>query len=55
MAIENVFYTKIVNDEDEEDGAPFVAPQDRGGGVLLVPCCVDASFEELAGKHASLG
>ena len=33
--IKNVLYTKIFNSEDEEDGAPFVAPKSVGGGGLV--------------------
>ena len=54
MALSDVLYTNIVNDEDEEDRAPFVAPKDRGGGGLLVPLCVEAILEELVGKHTGL-
>ena len=36
MAIFDVFYTKIVNNEDEDYGALFVAPHARVGGGLVV-------------------
>ena len=55
MAISGILYTKIVDNEDKEDGAPFVAPKARGGGGMLAPRCIDACFDELVGKHASLG
>ena len=55
MAIDNVFYTKIVNDEDEEDGTQFLAPKARGGVGLVLLRCVEASFKDIVGKHASLG
>ena len=55
MAISNVFYTKIVNNDDEEDGETFVAPKARRCGGLVVPFCVEASFEELVGEYASPG
>ena len=55
MALDNVLYTKIINGEDEEDRAPFVAPNARGGGGLVVPRCIEASCEELVGKHTRLG
>ena len=55
MEITNVFYTKIVNYEDEQNGAPFVAPKARGGGGLVAPCYIEARFGELVGEHASMG
>ena len=54
MTIANVFYTKIFNDEEEEDGEPFVAPKARGGGGLVEPSFIEAIFEELVDEHASL-
>ena len=44
MTIANVFYTKIFNDEEEEDGEPFVAPKARGGGGLVEPSFIEAIF-----------
>ena len=38
MAIYDVLYTKIIKDEDGEDGALFVTSKARGGGDLVVPC-----------------
>ena len=55
MALVNVLYTKIFNNEDKENGALFVAPKARGGGSLVVPLCAEASFEELVGEHTVLG
>ena len=54
--IKNVLYTKIFNSEDEEDGAPFVAPKSRGGGGLVfINLYVKESFEEIVGEHSRLG
>ena len=36
MAVANIFNTKVVNNEAEEDRTPFVAPNTRSGGALLV-------------------
>ena len=36
MAVANIFNTKVVNDESEEDRAPFVAPNTGSGGALVV-------------------
>ena len=55
MALDDVLYTKKINNEDEEDGAPCVVPKSRGGVSLVVPRCVEASFEDLVGAHISLG
>ena len=54
MAIVDVLYTKIVNDENKDYGASFVVPKDMGGGILVVPHCVKAIFEELIGEYASM-
>ena len=55
MALADLLYSKIANNDDEEYGAPFVVPKARGVGGLAVTCCVEASFRELVGKHARLG
>ena len=36
MVVADIFNTKDVNDEAEEDRAPFVAPKTRSGGALVV-------------------
>ena len=54
MALDNLFYTNIVNDKDKDYGVSFVAPKARGGGILVVSFCVEAISEELVGKHAGL-
>ena len=54
MAIVDVLYTKIVNDEDKDYGASFVVPKDMGGDSLLVPHCVEEIFEELICEYASM-
>ena len=36
MAVTYVFNTKVVNDEAEENRAPFVAPKTSSGGALIV-------------------
>ena len=37
MAVTYVFNTKVVDNEVEEDRAPFVAPKTRSGGALVLP------------------
>ena len=36
MVFAYIFNTKVVDDEAEEDRAPFVAPKTRSGGALVV-------------------
>ena len=36
MAVANIFNTNVVDDEAEEDRAPFVAPKDGSAVALLV-------------------
>ena len=36
MTVADIFNTKVVNDEAEEDRAPFVAPKTGSGGELVV-------------------
>ena len=54
MAIFNVFYNEIVNNEDEDDGSPFVAPKARDGGGLVVPLYIGGGFKGIVGEHTSL-
>ena len=44
-AIADVFYTRIVNDSDEEYRALFVAPKAGVVGGLVAPCCIQEHFE----------
>ena len=55
MALDDVLYTKTANAEDEEDEEMFLAPNTRGGGGLVVPRYIEASFEELVDKNIGLG
>ena len=36
MVVAKIFNTKVINDEAEEDRAPFVAPKNESGGALVV-------------------
>ena len=36
MVVADIFNTKVVNNEAEEDRTPFVAPNTRIGGALVV-------------------
>ena len=55
MALADIFYTKIVNNEYKEDGATFLLPKARGGVTLILPHYVEASFKELVGKNTGSG
>ena len=35
-AVADIFNTKVVDNESEEDRAPFLAPKSRSGGALVV-------------------
>ena len=36
MSVSDIFNTKVVDDDAEEYGAPFLAPKTRRGGALVV-------------------
>ena len=36
MAVANIFNNEVVDDEDEDHRAPFVATKDGSGGELVV-------------------
>ena len=45
----NIFDAKVVYDEGEHDGLPFVLPEARGGIKLVVACLVEAFLKEFVG------
>ena len=51
----DVFYTKVIHDEAELDGTPFVASEARGGFSLVVAFSKKAGSEEIVAQNASLG
>jgi hypothetical protein len=55
VGIVNVLDCKFVNNECKHDEAPFVVPQHRGGGCLVVVKFGKAVSEEFVGKDACLG
>jgi hypothetical protein len=55
VGISNVLDGKVVNNEFKHDGAPFVAPEPRGCGCLVVVEFGKAFLEEFVGKDACLG
>ena len=52
MAVAGIFSTKVVDNDAEEDRAPFVAPKTGSGAVLVVSVLGYALFEELVSKDA---
>ncbi len=51
----NIFDPKVIYYEAELDGAPFVAPEARGGISFIVPLGKEARSEEIVGQDAGLG
>ncbi len=51
----NVLDGKVVNNECKHDWAPFLVPEPRGGGCLVVVKFGKAVSEEFVGKDACLG
>ena len=45
----NVFYAKVIHDEAELDGTPFVAPETRGGFNFIIAFSEKAGSEEIVG------
>jgi hypothetical protein len=50
----NILLPKVINDETESDGMPFVAPEAWGGFGFVISCCKKAESEEVIGKNAGL-
>ena len=46
MAFAYVFNSKIMNYETETNRTPFMAPETRGGGTLILVVLFEAFFEE---------
>jgi hypothetical protein len=51
----NILYPKVINNETELDGTPFVAPEARGGFRFVISFSKKAGSEEIVGKNAGLG
>ena len=45
----DVLDAKIIDDKDKHDWAPFVSPQARGGGTLVVAMRFQSGHEEVVG------
>ena len=51
----NIFHTKVIHNEAELDGTPFVAPEARGGFSLVVAFRKKAGSEEIVGQMPAWG
>ncbi len=51
----NIFNPKVIYNEAELDGAPFVAPEARGGISFIVPLDKEVRSEEIVSQDAGLG
>jgi hypothetical protein len=51
----NIFYTKVVNDEAELEGTPFVAPEAQHGGSFIESFSEEAGTKKIIGQDTSLG
>ena len=45
----NIFHTKVIDNEAELDGPPFVAPEARGGFSFMIAFSKKAGSEEIVG------
>jgi hypothetical protein len=51
----NIFYAKVVEDEAELEGMPFVAPEARRGGCFIESFSEEAGTKKIIGQDTSLG
>jgi len=51
----NIFYSKVINNEEELDGTPFVVPEARGGFHFIVTFNKKVGSEKIIGQDAGLG
>ncbi len=51
----NIFYAKVVDDEAELGGTPFVAPEARHGGCFIKSFSEEAGTKKIIGQDISLG
>ena len=51
----HVFHTKVIDDEAELDGLPFVAPETRSGSRFVVSFGFKAGAKKIVGQDACLG
>ncbi len=51
----NIFYAKVIDDEAELEGMPFVAPEARHGGCFIESFSEEAGTKKIIGQDTSLG
>jgi hypothetical protein len=51
----NIFYPKVINNEAELDGTPFVAPEARGGFSFVITFSKKVGSKEIVGQDAGQG
>ncbi len=51
----NILHPKVINDETDLDGMPFVVPEARGGIGFVISLSKKGGLEEIVGKNAGLG
>ncbi len=51
----NIFHTKVIYNETELDGTPFVVPEARGGFSFIIAFSKKAGSKEIVGQNAGLG
>jgi hypothetical protein len=51
----NIFDSKVIDNEAELNGAPFVAPEARGGINFIVPLDKEVRSKEIVSQDAGLG
>ncbi len=51
----NIFYAKVVNDEAELEGTPYVVPEARRGGCFIESFSEEAGTKKIIGQDTSLG
>jgi hypothetical protein len=51
----NIFYTKVINNEAELEGTPFVVPEAWHGGCFIDSFSDKGGTKKIIGKDTSLG
>jgi hypothetical protein len=51
----NILHPKVINNETELDGRPFVVPEAWGGLGLVISFSKEVGLEEIIGKNVCLG
>jgi hypothetical protein len=50
----HIFHTKVIYNETELDGMPFVAPEARGGVSFIIAFSKKAGSEEIVGQSSGM-